>query len=121
MGGICRHDLSRADLGCLDAPRIIGWAFVALSGASIIWIFRRLSNSGICADGAKRGGVAHQSIRHLSVAYLEGEGMKRLARRPADPAPWVNRAWTSASKTPQLQSLFRRLHGRRPRCGPSHR
>jgi hypothetical protein len=66
----------------------IGAGLIRLPGCGLD--LRRLSNRGICADGAKHGGDAHQPVRHLSMADLEGKGMKKPgARRSADPPLWV--------------------------------
>src|SRR5882757_2127692 len=90
MGGICRHDLRRADLGCPGAATHHRLGFRRAERSIHNLDIRRLSNRGICADGAKSGGDAHQPVRHLSMADLEGKGMKKPgARRSADPPLWV--------------------------------
>jgi hypothetical protein len=104
------HDIVRwaASVGTIGAglilaarvrPRITGWAFVVLSGASIIWT--RLSNRGICAHGAKRGSDAYQLVRHLPMADLEGEGMTKAGARrtPLIPAAPPNAAQDLRSRT----------------------
>src|SRR4051794_2452588 len=77
LGSVCRYDRRRADPGCPGAAAHHRLGFRRTERSIHDLDRRRLSNGGTCTDGAKRGGDAHQPVRHLPMADLEGEGMKK--------------------------------------------